>query len=188
MATIRVNFNKDVRMDLACSKDDIRPAMNCIYFENGYAYASDGYILVKNKLDECSSLDAEQIEALNGKLLYSKSYKDIIKYDRISISEDGIEAIKGQNKCFYCFCNTSDKYPSAEKVIQQYINKQDATVNKISFTLHLIVNIQKALYKGRECEFKFKGEYPYYAAIIKDNTNTSSSIGLLMGCLPRETN
>lgn len=43
------NFNKKVKMHLACADDELRPALACIYFKNDFAYASDGHILVRNK-------------------------------------------------------------------------------------------------------------------------------------------
>lgn len=50
------NFKKDVQMHLACLKDDVtRPLLGCIYIKNGYAYAGDSTILVKNDLRESTS-------------------------------------------------------------------------------------------------------------------------------------
>ena len=79
----RINFNKDVHMHLACAKDDFRPQMQCIYFKDGFAYATDAHVLVKNDLTACSNLDPEQIALLDGKLLHADHYKDILKYDTI---------------------------------------------------------------------------------------------------------
>ena len=50
MSKKRNNFNKKVQMHLACSGySPTRPEMCCIYFRNGFAYASDGYILAKTE-------------------------------------------------------------------------------------------------------------------------------------------
>lgn len=65
------NFDKNVQMFLACAKDDNRPAMECVYFKGDWAYASDGHIIVKNRISECSNLDEAMIQALDGKLLHS---------------------------------------------------------------------------------------------------------------------
>lgn len=47
------NFNKKVQMHLACSGDyHIKPEMCCIYFKNGFAYASDGHILAKTEFQK----------------------------------------------------------------------------------------------------------------------------------------
>ena len=88
--TRRVNFNKSLQMHLACATDSIRVVMEHIYFQDGFAYASDAHVLVKNDLSVCSSISQEQIEILNGKLLHKDAYKEILKYDVIDISEEGI--------------------------------------------------------------------------------------------------
>lgn len=75
------NFNKKVQMHLACSKDGYRPEMQCIFFNNGYAYASDTHILVRNRIAEILGLNESEIEALNGKLLRADFYKDMLRYD-----------------------------------------------------------------------------------------------------------
>lgn len=70
----RHNFNKDLRMDLACSRNDyFRPVFSYIHFKDGYAYACDTHILVKNKLSECSTFTDEEIEKLDGKFIGSKA-------------------------------------------------------------------------------------------------------------------
>lgn len=116
MSNLRVNFNKDVMMHLACSTSDSRPTMQYIYFKYGFAYATDTHILVKNELSACSTIDEQQLKILDGKMLHYSHYKDILKYDVIEISEDGIEARKNGQKTFFYF-NTAEKYVDVEKVI-----------------------------------------------------------------------
>ena len=79
-------------MHLACSKDNVfRRETECIFFNNGYTYATDTRILVRNRISEISGLNESEIEALNGKFLHADFYKDMLKYDSIMIAEDGIE-------------------------------------------------------------------------------------------------
>lgn len=98
------NFNKKVQMHLACSVySPTRPEMCCIYFRNGFAYASDGHILAKNRISEISGLEDHEITALDGKFLHADFYKDMLKYDNIMIAEDGIECSKDNDKVFFIF-------------------------------------------------------------------------------------
>ena len=39
-------------LHLACADDEIRPALECVHFIDGFAYATDGSILVKQSLKE----------------------------------------------------------------------------------------------------------------------------------------
>lgn len=176
MAKLRVNFNKGLRMDLACATDELRPAMNCIHFENGYAYASDGHILVKNFLSECTSIPEEQIEKLNGKNIHRDAYKQIIKYDEIIISEDGIEANKGEQKAFFYFDKTETKYPDAESVINMALNDPPVPVGEIGIKTELLIKMNKALYGSSGCKYQFKGENKN---IVLQSIDTDS-LGIIM--------
>ena len=71
MSEQKNNFDKKVQMHLACSKNELRKEMQCVYFKDGFAYASDGIILVKNRISEISGLEKHEVEALNGKFLHA---------------------------------------------------------------------------------------------------------------------
>lgn len=177
MAKIRINFNKGLRMDLACAKDELRPIMCCIHFEDGYAYASDGHVLVKNSLSECSTIPEEQIEKLNGKNLHSNSYKELLKYDTIEISDDGIEARKSGEKTFFYFFSDEDlKYPNAEKVLQDSLNLPSVAMSSIGLRTDKLVVMNKALSESSICNYQFTGAT---GPVLLQNVETSS-IGLIM--------
>lgn len=173
-------------MHLACSNNEIRPAMSCIYFKDGFAYASDGMILVKNRISECSTLDEAEIQALEGKLLHRDFYKDMIKYDDILISEEGIECHKNGEKCFFYFSTFGEgvKYPDAEKVLQEALNKPAVPLPQFAFNMENIQRLNKALYKCERCVATFKGTNQ---AIVFDSMDDDvSSIGLFMPCLSQD--
>ena len=171
------NFNKKVQMHLACSKDELRPAMQCIYFNNGFAYAPDTHVLVSNRISEISGLNEAEIEALNDKFLHADFYKDMVKYDNIMIAEDGIECTKGNDKVFFYF-STFEKYPSAEKVLQDALNKQTVPTPQVSFDMKLMQRLNKALYESDSCTATFKGTSN---PIVFDSMKADvSSVGLIM--------
>lgn len=170
------NFDKKVQMHLACSKDELRPKMQCIFFNNGYAYATDTHILVRNRISEISGLNESEIEALNGKFLHADFYKDMLKYDSIMIAEDGIECARGNDKAFFYF-SIFEKYPDAEKVLQNALNKQTVPLPQFSFDMKLIQQLNKALYQSDKCTATFKG---VGNPVVFDSMDSEvSSIGLL---------
>ena len=180
MNTLRINFDKKLKMHEACANDELRPVMSHIYFENGFAYAADGYILVKNKLEECSTIEPEQISLLNNKLLHRDHYKDILKYDVIEISDEGIEARKGTEKVFFYFASDSTlKYPDAERLLQNTLNRQNVDTSRIGFNLGFLDRLRKSLHESDKCEFRFKGDYTS-TTVILESTSESASIGLIM--------
>lgn len=178
MAKSRVNFNKGLRMDLACAEDGLRPIMNCVHFKDGYAYASDGHILVKNFLSECTSIPEEQIEKLDGKNLHRESYKELLKYDVIEISDEGIEATKNGEKSFFYFSNVDGVYPNAEKVVQDALNTSTVAMNQVGLNTGYLIKLNKALHGSNVCKYQFKGEG---RGVILQSVE-SVSIGLIMPC------
>ena len=177
MATeIKNNFNKKEQMHLACSKGDVfRPETECIFFNNGFAYATDLHILVRNRISEISGLNESEIEALNGKFLHADFYKDMLKYDSIMIAEDGIECGKGNDKAFFYF-STFENYPNVEKALQDALNKQTVPLPQFSFDMKLIQRLNKALYQSDRCTATFKG---VANPIIFDSMDAEvSSVGL----------
>ena len=102
---IRHNFNKGIKLHLACANDLIRPVMNCIYFKDGYAIASNGMILIKACLNEICNFREEEKELLDGKLISAKNFKEIIKHNIIEIEEDGFHAIYDDWDIKYRFAN-----------------------------------------------------------------------------------
>lgn len=180
MSEQKNNFNKKVQMHLACSKkNELRREMECVYFKNGFAYASNGIILVKNRISEISGLEECEIAALDGKFLYADFYKDMLKYDNIMIAEDGVECDKCGDKAFFYFSNF-EKYPDAEKLLQNVLNMQTVPLPQFSFDMKTIQRFNKALYESDKCTATFKGTNKsiVFASMIEG----ISSVGLLMPC------
>lgn len=173
------NFDKRVKMHLACEKNELRKKMECIHFKNGFAYASDGYILVRNRISEISGLEEHEIAALDGKSIHADFYKDMLKYDNIMIADDGIECSKGDNKAFFYFSKFNE-YPNADKVLQDALNMQTTPMPQIKFDMYLMQRLNNALYNSDKCVATFKGtNKPIVFTSIDDNV---SSIGMIMPC------
>lgn len=176
--TIKNNFDKKVQMHLACLKgDEFHKDLECVYFNNGFAYATNQQILVKNRISEICGLEPHEIEALNGKFLHADFYKEMLKYDSIMIAEDGIECTKGDNKAFFYF-SKFEKFPNAEKVLSNALNKPAVPLSEVSFDMKLIQRLNKALYKSDRCTARFKG---IGEPIVFDSMEADvSSVGLIM--------
>lgn len=70
------NFNKNYPLHLACGLDDkIRTSLHYIMFKDGYAYATNSYILVRAKLEDISNFDEEDINKLDGFYIHAQSFK-----------------------------------------------------------------------------------------------------------------
>lgn len=89
-----------------CGDDELRPVMQCIYFDCGYAFATNGYISIKQTIAFHSILYPEN---LDGKLLHRENYKAAMAFDIVECSDEGISCINtnGQ-KAFFEYYTLKD--------------------------------------------------------------------------------
>lgn len=122
MKKFRHNFNKGIELHKVCSVDEFRPVMNYVYFENGYAIACDGHILIKAKVSEISNFDESEIELLNGHFLHARGFQLLMKYDVVSVEEDGF-LVQGDGYSIKINFYSGDalKYPDYQKIFDQWI-------------------------------------------------------------------
>jgi len=112
-------FNFTTKLHVACSDDEIRPIMNCVHFVGGFAYASNGNIVVKQSLEYHSILDAIN---LDGKSIHRENYKNIMQFETAIANEDGVECSNkdGRKAFFEYFDRKGELIPDFDKVISAY--------------------------------------------------------------------
>ena len=169
----RYNFNKYAKMNLLCSKDGLRPTLNCIYFDDGNAIATDGHAMLVTPVSEISNLSDEDIEKLNGKLIDGNDYKDLLKFDVIKVESDGIVGIaKTGAETKYLFKDY--QFPNY-KAVMNGVSLQDKT-QTISF---------RGAHTGTMCEImgtEFIILEPNGNGAIKVTFKDSEANGLIIPC------
>ena len=83
----RHNFHKGIELHKICSIDEFRPVMNYIYFEYGYAIASNGYLLIKPRLVKFLILMNGKSNYLTGHFFSGKNFQLLMKYPVASIEK-----------------------------------------------------------------------------------------------------
>ena len=63
-------------------------------FKDGYAYATNSYILVRAKLEDISNFDEEDINKLDGFYIHAQSFKAIQKSTLAEMSDAVVNIIK----------------------------------------------------------------------------------------------
>jgi hypothetical protein len=106
----RANFSSP--MNLACADDDLRPALNCVHFVKGFAYATNGKILAKQSL-EYSNI--EQVEKLEGKSIHKDSYKQIMNFQYATAEDSMIVCIDENGRKAEFFYAHINEIPDFEK-------------------------------------------------------------------------
>ena len=169
----RYNFNKYAKLNLLCPKDELRPVLACIYFNECNAIASDGYALLVVPVKEISTLSDEEIDKLNGKLIDGSDYKDLLKFDTIRVETDGIIGIaKTGAETKYLFKDY--QFPNY-KAVMNGVSLQDKT-QTISF---------RGAHTGTMCEIMdtpFIIIEPNGNGAIKVTFKDSDAKGLIVPC------
>ena len=149
------NFVSDLH--LACANDELRPVFQCIHFINGYAYASDGSILIKQSLEYNN--DVLNYESLDCKAIHMDSFKEIRKYQVVEVTEEGFDCTaKNGRKAFFPFAvfdedNDKHKIPDFDAVWPRGITE----VGELGIMPKYIGLLEKAMVSGNRLKMTFTG-------------------------------
>lgn len=130
-------FNFTSPLDLACATEDLRPAMQCIHFQNGFAYASDAVIMAKQSLELHSILKPENLE---GKAIHKDSFKQIMKFQFAEAREKYIYCKDADREAEFMYSEFSGKAPNFESIIPD---------SKISGVEYFGINTKKVAIAGK---------------------------------------
>ena len=169
----RYNFNKNAKMNLLCPKARTIPALNCVYFDENCAIATDGYAMLVAPIKEISTLSGEDIEKLNGKLIDKDDYKDLLKFDLVRIESDGILGISTKTNAETKYSFKDYSYPNYKSVMNCSNCEQTQT---IAF---------RGAHTGTMCEIMdtpFIKLQPNGTGAIRITLKDSEARGLIMPC------
>ena len=177
-----LNFRKDFKLWKACADDVVRPVMEHILIKGGYAYASDGHVLVRVPLEECTTFEDDQRALLDNCLIHKSMLKYIVGFDivRVEKNEDGVvylEAKAGENTLKVELGKNGDvlKYPDAEALLRGSSDR--SPVQKIGFAPKLIASLTEAIGTKR-VKFEFTNENS--AVFVRPLDMSSNAVGIIM--------
>lgn len=167
----RYNFFAKARVDTFCRKDDYYPVLNNILFDGGKAVATNGCVLIVADVSEISNLKQCDIDKLNGHQINSKMYREILKYDNIKVTDEGIECVKHEN--------TQDEI----RVVYKFKSKQDQS--KFVNYKNIIESESKNALSSKEFKTSFSCEsikkvIGVFGASYMDLKFTSNSNGVII--------
>lgn len=176
------NFKKEFKLWKACASDEFRPVMEYILLKGGYAYASDSHVLVRVPLEECTTIEEEQLALLDDCLIHKSMLKYIVGFDTVLVekTDEGIvylDARIGENTVRVQLAKNGEtlKFPDAEKILQ---TKHDRTpIQRIAFNPKFIASLTDAL--GTDAlKFEFSDEKS--AVFVRPTDRTSNAVGVIM--------
>ena len=140
---MRINFNKNAKLHEICAIDELRISMEYVYFDEGNAVCSDGYIMAIFKIAEISTIVEEQIGLLEGKFIHRSAFKEMLKYDEILIESEFIIA-KGKGFDVRFPLKSDIKYPNYKKVIA-YNSGRKGSKERILINSKLLDTLQSCV-------------------------------------------
>lgn len=98
-----------LKLHEACSDDELRPLMMCVHFQNGFAYASDSHLVIKQSLEYHTIINPECLE---GKSIHKDNFKAIMGFENAEATPDGVACSDNDGRtAFYEYYNRKDMQP-----------------------------------------------------------------------------
>lgn len=154
-------------LHLACSSDELRPVFGFVFFENGYAYATNGHIAIKQSLEYCDVVNCQE---LNNHAIHSSAFAQIIKYPMAVATQEGIECSDQKVKVLFRYTDMELIRPKLEECVKDL--KCEA-VYSIGLCPHLFALAEKILYHDETLPavVEFNGENKAMRVTYKDSPN-----------------
>ena len=85
----RKNFDRAYRLHAACAMSEMQPELAYITFRKGYAYASDGHMAARAKIDTISDFHPDELKLLEGKTIHMDNFRRLLNYAVANVTEAG---------------------------------------------------------------------------------------------------
>lgn len=146
------------------SNDRLRPALCHAFVQNGFIYATDAYIAVKQSLYHIHDLDAEEREAIEGKYFSEYLLKQLEKCEIVQFKKDGIHTVCGNTKAVYQYNDCgSDQYPNVDAVLPARDKIEE--VSSIGFNPTFFKAMSDVMMKN-DNRFRFEFNGPNKAIVV----------------------
>lgn len=141
----------------ALANDHLRPTLCHAFVRNGFIYATNAHIAVKQSLEHIHGIDdKEERETLEGKYFSEHLLRQLEKCNIVQFKKDGIHTVNGNTKAVYQYSECGDKYPDVDAVLpaKDRIEK----VSAIGFNPTLFKTMSDAMMKDdNRFKFEFNG-------------------------------
>lgn len=176
-ATEKYNFRTKIYK--CCGKDDLRPALHCVYFGSEFAFASDGYVSLKQPL---SFHDIVGRDLLEGRMLHAKTYEAIMSFEMAECLYEGIECknTNGQTVLFEYHKLPDDVEPIDMKLFFNRIERElikTKSLSEIGVHADHLSRLDTAMYSPGGLRLRFVDDN---AHIIVDDPSVDGQIGVMI--------
>ena len=175
-------FNFTTKLHEVCSKDETNPVMNCIHFKDGFAYASNGMILIRQTLDYHSVIDPE---FLNGNSIHRESFKQALSFDTVQCTDEGLvcKDKDGRVALFEYFDLQGKEIPNFDFVLRKPSADYEP-VSMIGFNPEALSKLEKAMHYQGVLKFTFYGMDKY---VFVESLTYTDQIAIMAPAIIQDT-
>ena len=88
----RKNFDRAYKLHASCAISEMRPELAYITFRKGYAYASDGHMAARAKVETIATgFHPDELQRLEGKTIHMDNFRRLLNYAVANVTEQGFE-------------------------------------------------------------------------------------------------
>lgn len=127
----------------ACGTDHIRPVLSHAHIQNGYIYATNAHLLVKQKLETVHGMNVDEVKNLEGKFLHRELLRELEKYEVVRFEKEHIYALKSGVEAKFSYSSEPGKYPNCDAVIPRI--EGERSVEAIGFDHNILKNLVSAM-------------------------------------------
>ncbi len=162
----------------ACSNDGLRPALQHAYVKDGYIYATNAHIAIRQSLSAIHEIPAEQIAVMDGKFFSVPLLKALEKFNMVEFRADGIECTSHGTRAVYRYSEEPGKYPNVDAVIPSTESRQN--VARIGFDPILLKRLTEVMSSDLgQFALEFYGKSKAIVVTSANHTR-AAQLGILM--------
>ena len=111
----RKNFDKSYKLHAACRLHEAHPEQAYISFRDGFAYASNGSLTVKARLEYIADFNPQELAILEGKSIHMDNFKRLLNYRVANVTDRGF-MVNDQGKRVLIYFNDQMEINFMEEV------------------------------------------------------------------------
>lgn len=162
----------------ACSNDHLRPALCHAFVRDGFIYATNAHVAVKQSLEHIHGIEIDERRIIEGKYFSVHLLKQLEKCDIVVFKEDGIHTECGSTKAVYQYTSEQGLFPDVDAVLPSAGNSE--AVPYIGFNPKLFKIISEAMMTDTD-QFRLEFNGAHRAIVVTANGyDREHQIGILM--------
>jgi len=122
------------KLSIACSSDQLRPAMSHLAFRKGMVLATDAHILVQQKLS-LHNFTEDEIKQMEGKVIHKDTFNEMYRYDVIKVIDGHFVCTKGEITAKFPLIEPDFRYPDFTSALPKDSEKEPLSSIDVSLVL-----------------------------------------------------